>query len=194
MNIGIFSGSFNPIHIGHLILANYIVEFTEIDEIWFVVSPQNPLKKSQDLLEENVRFHMAQLALEGYPKMKASDFEFSLPRPSYTINTLDEFQKSYPQNHFYLIIGADNWEDFTKWKDHEKITDSFKIKIYPRSGYRLVIPSKLKYKVEALDSPIIDISSTFIREGLSESKSMKAFLPESVYEYIEKNNLYKSML
>lgn len=191
MNIGIFSGSFNPIHMGHLILANYIAEFTEIDEVWFLVSPQNPLKKEAGLLDENLRYEMAKLALEGYPKMKACDFEFSLPRPSYTIHTLEKLSEAYPQHDFTLIIGADNWAKFEYWKDHNVILENYPIRVYPRLGYRIAIPSKQRSKVEALESPIIEISSTFIRESIAGGKQVKAFLPEKVFEFIEQYQLYK---
>jgi len=191
MNIGIFSGSFNPIHIGHLILANYIVEYTHLQEIWFVVSPQNPLKSKQGLIGEDVRLKMTELALKDYPKLKASDFEFSLPKPSYTINTLDNLKESFPQYDFTLIIGADNWSTFENWKEHDVILDKYPIMVYPRLGYRISIPNKLKTKVEALGSPIIEISSTFIRDGIKEDKNMRAFLPEEVNEYILHNGLYR---
>lgn len=191
MNIGIFSGSFNPIHVGHLILANYIVEFTEIEEVWFLVSPRNPLKSERELLDENIRFEMTEIALEKYSKLKASDFEFALTRPSYTINTLNTLQKTYTEHQFSLIIGADNWNLFGNWKDNDKILENCKLKIYPRLGSHIIIPDKLKHRIEALDSPIIDVSSTFIRENIARGKDVRAFLQDDVYEYILKNKLYK---
>jgi nicotinate-nucleotide adenylyltransferase len=191
MNIGIFSGSFNPIHIGHVILANYIVEFTEIDEVWFIVSPHNPLKSQNELSDEHTRLEMVNIALKDYTKLKASDFEFSLPRPSYTIDTLKALNKAYPQHDFTLIIGADNWNIFENWKESNSILDNYKLKVYLRLGSRISIPNKLKNRVEALDSPIVEISSTFIRESLSGDKDIRAFLPEGVYEYIIENKLYR---
>lgn len=191
MNIGIFSGSFNPIHIGHLILANYIVEFTDIDEVWFLVSPRNPLKQQSELLDEGRRLEMVELALEEYPKMKASDFEFSLPRPSYTVHTLDRLKEAYPQHAFNLIIGSDNWFVFENWKNYEQIIENYAIKIYPRLGHRISIQPRQRKSVEALDAPVVEISSTFIRESIAEGKDIKAFLPEGIYEYINNNDLYK---
>lgn len=191
MNIGIFSGSFNPIHIGHIILANYIVEFTDIDEVWMLVSPQNPLKDDKGLADENDRYQMVETALRAYPKLKASKFEFSMPKPSYTIDTLKALKQTYPQHTFSLIIGADNWSVFDSWKDYNSILENYVVKIYPRLSSRITISSKLKGKVETLDSPVIDISSTFIREGIASDKNMKAFLPEGVYEYIVEKDLYK---
>lgn len=191
MNIGIFSGSFNPIHIGHLILANYIVEFTDIDEVWFLVSPHNPLKEESELLDEGKRLEMVQLALKGYPKLKASHFELSLPKPSYTIHTLDRLKQAYPQNEFSLIIGSDNWSVFENWKNYDEIIENYVIKIYPRLGYRIFIQPRQRKSVEALDAPVVEISSTFIREAIAEGKDIKAFLPEGIYEYINRYNLYK---
>lgn len=191
MNIGIFSGSFNPIHIGHLILANYIVEFTDIDEVWFLVSPRNPLKQQSELLDEGRRLEMVELALEEYPKMKASDFEFSLPRPSYTVHTLDRLKEAYPQHAFNLIIGSDNWFVFENWKNYEQIIENYAIKIYPRLGHRISIQPRQRKSVEALDAPVVEISSTFIRGSIAEGKDIKAFLPEGIYEYINNNDLYK---
>ena len=182
MNIGIFSGSFNPIHIGHLILANYIVEFTEIEEVWFLVSPQNPLKSEDELSDEHIRLEMTELALAKYAKLKASDFEFSMPIPSYTVNTLDALRNEYPGHNFTLIIGADNWNVFESWREYDKILENYKIKVYPRLGYRITIPTKLRDKVEALDSPILEISSTFIRDSIAEGKDVRAFLPDDIYD------------
>ena len=191
MNIGIFSGSFNPIHMGHVILANYIVEFTEIDEIWFLVSPQNPLKSAKELSDEQLRLEMTELALQKYAKFKVSDFEFHMPKPSYTIDTLRALREKYPEDTFSLIIGADNWNVFESWREYDKIWEEFNLKVYPRLGSRITIPNKLKHKVEALDSPILEISSTFIRESISEGKNISAFLPEDVYEYIIEKGLYR---
>lgn len=191
MNVGIFSGSFNPIHIGHLILANYITEFTEVDEIWFLVTPQNPMKEKNELADENDRFEMVKQALASYPKLVVSNFEFTLPRPSYSISTLDKLKETYPENTFSLIIGADNWELFDRWKDFESILEKYKIFVYPRLDYRISIPKKLKANVEALNSPIIEISSTFIRESIKQAKDMQAFVPASVYKYIREKKLYQ---
>lgn len=191
MNIGIFSGSFNPVHIGHLILANYIVEFTEIEEVWFVVSPLSPLKSEKELSDERIRLKMVELALKKYTRMKASDFELSMPKPSYTIDTLNALKEKYPEHTFSLIIGADNWSYFENWKEHDKILENYNLKVYPRLGFRISIPDKLKTKVEALDSPIIEVSSTFIRESIKVDKDIRAFLPDNVYEYIIENKLYK---
>lgn len=191
MNIGIFSGSFNPIHIGHVILASYIAEYTETDEVWFLVSPQSPFKSEDKLSDQQLRFEMTEIALKNYTKFKASDFEFTMPKPSYTINTLRALNRKYPEHDFSLIIGADNWKLFENWKEYDKILEEFKLKVYPRLGSQITISEKLKQKVQVLDSPIIEISSTFIREGIKESKNMKAFLPEGVYEYIIAKGLYK---
>lgn len=191
MNVGVFSGSFNPIHIGHLILGDYITEFTDIDEVWFLVSPHNPLKNSEELLDEAQRLKMVTLALEDYPKLKASDFEFSLPKPSYTVATLEALREQFSDHNFSLVIGADNWETFEKWRDYSKILENHKVLVYPRLGHRLSIASKLKNRVEALDSPVIEISSTFIRENIAGGCEMRALMPPKVYEYVKENSLYK---
>lgn len=191
MNIAIFSGSFNPIHTGHLILANYVSQFTSVDEIWFLTSPCNPFKEDDFLLDENIRYEMVQLALQDYPRFRASNFEFTLPKPSYTIHTLVALKAAYPGHTFSLVIGSDNWTEFEKWRNYDKILENFNIKIYPRLGYRIFIPTRYKNRVEALDAPIVEISSTFIRDSISEGKDMKAFLPETVYRFIADKGLYK---
>jgi nicotinate-nucleotide adenylyltransferase len=192
MNIGIFSGSFDPVHVGHLILANYITEFTEIEEVWFLVSPQNPFKPESKLSAERVRLEMVKLALRKYNKLKPSDFEFRLPKPSYTINTLDALQAAYPEHQFTLIIGGDNWNTFENWREHDRLLESYGLKVYPRAGSRITIPSKLRDKVDALESPIIEVSSTFIRESIADGKDVRAFLPGEVYDYIVEKGLYRN--
>ena len=169
MKIGIFSGSFNPIHTGHLIIANYLCEFEKLDEIWFVVSPQNPLKSKRDLLSDIHRITMVKKAIRGNRKFKYCDIEFSLPLPSYTVRTLKTLKEKYPENEFHLIIGSDNWLIFDRWKDYQEILDNIQI----------------------AKSPIIEISSTFIREGISKGKNMNYYMPSNVYRYILSKALYQ---
>ena len=188
--IGVFSGSFNPIHMGHLMLSNYITEYTYIDEVWFVVTPHNPLKEASDLTNEESRLEMCQMALKGLDKLKVSEIEFSMPKPSFTIDTLDKLKKDYPHVDFSLIIGADNWSEFHLWKEYKRIREENKILIYPRLGEELTIDKQFRDNVQACNAPIIELSSTFIRSGIQEGKNMKAFLPYGVYEYIVAHKLY----
>ena len=182
MITGIFSGSFNPIHIGHLALANWICEFGGIDELWFLVTPQNPLKKESDLIDEKQRLQLVELAISGYAKFKASDFEFSLPRPSYTINTLRALRKKFPDRSFHLIIGADSWNGLANWKDAQKLLAEFSMLIYPRKGYEIVIPD-IYPNIKKVEAPLIEISSTFIRQSIQEGKDVRFFLPEAIRSF-----------
>ncbi|MDY9917424.1 nicotinate-nucleotide adenylyltransferase [Porphyromonadaceae bacterium KH3R12] len=190
-SVGIFSGSFNPIHIGHLILANYICEFTDLDEVWFVVSPHNPLKEAKDLLDDDLRLEIVRLALEEFTLMKVSDVEFHMPRPSYTIDTLTKLTGEYPDNVFTLIIGGDNWKQFYRWKEFDRLIKNYQIFIYPRLGEEVVIPTELQISARLIDAPVVEISSTFIRESIRNGKNMRSFLPPKVYDFITKKGLYR---
>lgn len=176
---GIFSGSFNPIHIGHLALANWLCEYGGLDEIWFLVTPQNPLKKATDLLDDTLRYEMVKTAIGNYPKFKASDFEFSLPKPSYTVHTLKELQNAYPSHSFHYIMGADNWVNINRWKEYETLLNNYPILIYPRVGFEVVIPPGYP-NIRVVDAPLIEISSSFIRESLKNGKDIRFFLPEGL--------------
>ena len=176
MFTGIFSGSFNPIHIGHLALANWICEFGGMDELWFLVTPQNPFKRESDLMDENRRLQLVKSAIAGYAKFKASDFEFSLPRPSYTINTLRALRGNFPDRIFHLVIGADSWNSIADWKDYESLIEEFPILIYPRKGYEVIVPEQYM-NIKKVEAPLIEISSTFIRQSVKNGKDIRFFLP-----------------
>ncbi len=188
--IGVFSGSFNPVHTGHCILANFMLEFTFLDEVWPVVTPQNPLKNSQHLLDDVIRLKMAEMAFSDFDKIRVSDIEFEMPRPSYTIDTLERLEIENPDCEFALIIGGDNWSRFHRWKDYGKILSKYKILIYPRLGEEMKVPAELSGNVCIVNAPIVEISSTFIRESIPKGKNVRAFLPSPVYEYILNNKLY----
>ena len=187
--IGILGGSFNPIHIGHCILANFLKQTVDIDEVWLNVSPQNPLKDALNSDYDNHRLEMARLAVKDCCGIKVTDIEFSLPRPSYTIATLRRLQSTYPDCRFKLIIGSDNWMVFDKWKNHEEIIYEFGVIVYPRPGYP--INNNNSKNVTFVDAPQIEISSTFIRQGLKDQLDMRFFIPDDVNAYIKDNNLYQ---
>ncbi len=180
--IGLFSGSFNPIHNGHLILANYLCEYEGLDEIWFVVSPHNPLKSSDSLLNNEIRLRWVEQAIAPYCRFRACDIEFEMPLPSYTIDTLGALTERYPELEFTLIIGSDNWLCFEQWKDFQCIIDNYQILIYPRKGFSITEPNALPDTVRLTSAPQIEISSSFIREAKAAGKEVPFFLPAGIYE------------
>lgn len=185
LKTGIFSGSFNPIHIGHLALANYLCEYEGLDEIWFMVTPQNPLKTQDELWSDELRLRLVELCISDYPHFRASDFEFHLPRPSYTIHTLDCLKETYPDREFHLIIGSDNWQRFGCWRESERIIAENQLLVYPRPGYP-VNKDLLPANVRIVNPPTFEISSTFIRYALAEGKDVRYFLHPAVYEELHR--------
>jgi len=190
MKIGLFFGSFNPIHIGHLIIAEHVAAHTNLDQIWFVVSPQNPFKQKNSLLNEYDRLHLLNLAIEGNEKLKASDIEFKLPKPSYTIDTLTYLKEKHPKDEFSLIMGSDNLENLHKWKNADILFKEYPFFIYNRPGHT-DLKNAEKAKVTFLDAPQLQISSTFIRKNIQENKSVKYILAEKVLEELERTGWYK---
>lgn len=191
MRIGLFFGSFNPIHIGHLVIANYIREYTDLDKIWFVVSPQNPFKKKSSLLENYERLELVHRAIGDSARYEASSIEFGLSQPSYTIDTLVHLREKYPNHTFALIMGSDNLEYFHKWKNFEIILRDYELIIYPRPTYDFN-NFQYKAKMQVVDAPLMDISSSLIRKMFHEGKNPEFLLPKDVYTYIEEMSFYKS--
>lgn len=189
MRIGLFFGSFNPIHIGHLIIANTIVEDAKADQVWFVISPLNPFKSSNNLLHEFDRMKMVEAAIEDNFKLRASDVEFRMPKPSYTIDTLTYLAEKHPQHQFFLIIGEDNLEQFTRWKNWEMILENHGLFVYPRPRAK-ESPLKEHPKVNFIEAPIIDISATFIRKSIKENRSIKYLVPDKVLDMIESRKYF----
>ncbi len=189
--IGVYSGSFNPIHLGHLHLAEYIVNNQYVDEVWFVVSPCNPLKNRFGLLDEYLRLDMLMLAINDKPQFKVSDVEFTMPVPSYSIDTLHELNVQFPDYQFVLIIGSDNALIFDQWKNHNQLLDEFSILVYPRRGYDFSEVAGKYPQMQLLDTPFYDISSSLIRDFIAQKKDASQWLHPSVYEFIIENNLYQ---
>ena len=191
MKIGLYFGSFNPIHVGHLIIGNHILNQGEVDRIWFVVSPLNPFKESATLLNEYDRLHLVQKAIEADPRLKASDIEFSLPKPSYTIHTLAYLTEKYPEHTFSIIMGSDGFENLDKWKNPETIIKNHQIIIYKRPGFE--VHNKLNADITIMNAPLLEISSTHIRDLVKSGKSIKYLVPPSVEEEILASGLYKKL-
>lgn len=192
MKIGLFFGSYNPIHIGHLIIANHMVEYSDLDEVWLVVTPHNPFKKKSSLLDDHHRFQLAMRATEDYPKIKPSNIEFGLPQPNYTINTLLHLEEKYPQHHFNLIMGLDNLYSFHKWKNPDMILEKHELYVYPRISKSKTPPDLLSHdKVHLIEAPIVEVSSTFIRKGIKEDKNIMALMPHKAWVYLDEMNFYR---
>lgn len=191
--VGLFFGSFNPIHIGHLILANYILENSDMDELWFVVSPQNPFKDKKSLLKDHSRLDMVQLAIKNYPKMRASNVEFSLPKPSYTIDTLTYLHEKFPDYAFALIMGEDNLDGLSKWKNSDTLIKNHQIIVYPRAfdGEKKDHEYLQHENISLIQAPVIEISATEIRNMIKAGKNVRPMLPPEVFEYLDGSAFYK---
>ncbi len=190
--IGLYFGTFNPIHVGHLAIANHMAEYSDLDQIWMVVTPHNPHKKKSSLLDNQQRYEMVYRATESYPKLKPSDIEFKLPQPNYTVYTLAHLEEQYPEYQFNLIMGEDNLKSFHKWKNYEAILENYHIYVYPRIA-KGIVETRFKDhpKIHKVDAPVMEISSTFIRNAISEGKNIRPLLPVTVWEYIDEMNFYK---
>ena len=188
MRIGLYFGSFNPIHTGHCIIASHICDNTDIDQVWFVVSPQNPFKSSNSLLNEYHRLHLVNLAIDGDNRLMASDIEFKLPRPSYTVDTLTYLHEKYPSNDFTLVIGSDSLQNLHKWKNGDLIMSNYKVLVYPRPGFEKSVDQA--DNISLIPAPLLDISSTEIRAAIRARKSIRYLVPDKVREEIERTGYY----
>lgn len=192
MKIGIFGGSFDPIHVGHAIIAQYIISSGIVDQLWFMVSPVNPLKVNKvRQVADTDRLRMVEMVSRPMEGVETSALEFSMPKPSYTIDTLNTLQEKFPDDEFYLVIGADNWTKFGMWRNSREILEKYHVLVYPRLGHEVVIPDELKDRAMLVDAPVIELSSTEIRERLAEGLSVRYYVPDEVGQYIDKKNLYK---
>ncbi len=189
--IGLFFGSFNPIHTGHLIIAEYMASRTDLEQVWFVVSPHNPLKLRSTLANDFDRLHMVQMAIDDNPRLKASNIEFSLPKPSYTIDTMVYLHEKYPQHDFSMIMGSDNLGSISKWKNYELLLERYIIHVYKREGIPIdqsLIPAA---DIRIYDVPMLDISSTYIRQSIADGLSIRYMVPESIYQFLDGSRLYR---
>jgi nicotinate-nucleotide adenylyltransferase len=202
MKIGLYFGTFNPIHVGHLIIANHMAEHADLDQVWMVVTPHNPLKKKATLLDDYHRLQMVHLATEDFPKIKPSDIEFKLPQPNYTVNTLVHLQEKFPNHEFSLIMGEDNLKSLHKWKNYEAILEHYEIYVYPRISseadtslkgdlVKQNLELKNQQKIHLIDAPVVEISSTDIRHNIKKEKNVQPLLPHKVWDYIDHNNFYR---
>ncbi len=189
MKIGLFFGSFNPMHIGHKIIASYIAEFTDLEKVFFVVSPQNPLKKKESLLDQHQRLMIIRMEVGDSPKLQVSDIEFSMEQPSYTVDTLMRLKANHPENEYTIIMGADNLKNFHKWKNYEQILENYSIYVCPRPGIKIDLLHKNIHIIK--DIPLMDISASFIRASIKRKNEVSYLMPEKVWQYIEKMNFYK---
>lgn len=186
--IGLLGGSFNPVHMGHMMLASYLTQWGYVDKVWLSLSPQNPLKNPAGLLPDIRRLAMLNLATRNTPLIETCDIELSMPRPSYTINTLTALARRYPSKRFKLVIGSDNWSIFDRWRENRRILEEFGVIVYLRPGYP--VERRGIDGLEVVDAPGINLSSTFVREAIQKGRDMNLFLPQGVYKYISDNNLY----
>jgi len=192
MNVGLYFGTFNPIHVGHLIIANHMAEYTNLDQVWFVVSPQNPFKQKMTLLADYHRYQLVQIATEDFKKLKPSKIEFDLPKPSYTVNTLAYLAEKYPEDNFNLIMGEDNLNNFHKWKNYNYILENHHLYVYPRLTSLLKdVYLKNHTHVHLIDAPVIEIAATQIRKAIAQKKEVRPLLPCKVWQYIDEMNFYK---
>jgi len=189
MKVGLYFGSFNPIHLGHLIIALHMVNNTDLKQVWFIVSPQNPLKPSAGLLNEYQRLYLVQLAIEGEPSLKASDIEFRLPRPSFTIDTLTYLKERYPEHEFTVIMGSDSFQNIERWKNFQQLLNDYSILIYERPGYP--VQNSLPGDVKIIKAPMLEISATHIRKTIQSGRSIRYLVPDKVREEIERNSYYR---
>ncbi|HEU0228647.1 MAG TPA: nicotinate (nicotinamide) nucleotide adenylyltransferase [Arachidicoccus soli] len=190
MKIGLYFGSFNPIHIGHMIIAEHVVNNSDLKQVWFVLSPHNPLKSSNTLLNEYDRLHLLNIAIDDNERFRAMDVEFKLPKPSYTITTLVYLEEKYPQHEFVVVIGSDSFTNLSKWKNYETLIKNYSFIVYQRPGFEINTETTKNINYELLDAPLLDISATFIRAQLKERKDIKYLLPHGVYSEIESNKYY----
>ncbi|MBP6872104.1 MAG: nicotinate-nucleotide adenylyltransferase [Bacteroidales bacterium] len=188
--VGLFFGSFNPIHTGHMIIAGYMLHFTDLDDVWFIISPHNPLKEKSTLLADHHRYMMVQTAIEDNPRLRASNIEFKLPQPSYTIDTLIRLEEKHPDHQFVLIAGTDIFPTFHKWKNYEVLLENYRFYIYNRPGYEAGTYSNHP-NVVTFNAPLMEISSSFIRQAILEGRDIRYFVPEKVYTYIREMHFYE---
>ncbi len=188
--VGLFFGSFNPIHAGHMIIAGYMLNFTDLDDVWMVISPQNPLKEKKSLLADHHRYAMVQIAVEDHPRLRACNIEFKLSRPSYTIDTLVRLEEKYPDHQFVLIAGTDIFPTFHKWKNYETLLEHYKFYIYQRPGYDAGTYTEHPHVI-IFDAPLMEISSSFIRQAILEGRDVRYFVPDKVYDYIREMHFYE---